>query len=163
MHLEKLEEWLRSLRQEDDLLVGEIRVPFLSQEDPIEVCFVGQQSAVTDNQLNTMRGYLERVEDYHAKAVERIFNEYQATIEISREAFREWKENPDVSAPRIDKPDELASLLVYQSMFIPAWREVGTFGMGFWAKWEVEHGVGLRFEDWQISEAGENAVHFQFG
>ncbi|MEQ5834936.1 hypothetical protein [Marinobacter sp. NFXS9] len=162
MQLDKFEEWLRELRREDDLLVGELQIPFLDQEEPIEVCFVGQEGAVTEAQMSTLRSYLGRLDDLHQKAVERIFTEYQATVETYREAFREWKDDPDENAPYICAPEELASLLVYQTMFVPSSREVGTFGMGFWAKWEVEHGVGLRFEEWQITESGENSVHFQF-
>ena len=58
MQLESLAEWLEGLRKEDDLLVGELHVPFLQQKESIEVCFVGQKRAVTESQQKTLLGYL---------------------------------------------------------------------------------------------------------
>lgn len=162
MQLKNLDEWLDGLRQEDDLLVGELQVSFLRQKESIEVCFVGQEGAVTESQLDTLRGYLERLDSIHQQAVERIFADYQAGADSYRKAFLEWGEDPNENVPLVRAAEELAPVLLYQSLFIPSWKEVGIFGMGFWAKWEVEHGVGLRFEGWRISDAGENAVHFQF-
>ncbi|MCW8128680.1 DUF6985 domain-containing protein [Microbulbifer halophilus] len=162
MQLENLDEWLEGLRKEDDLLVGELHVPFLRQKELIEVCFVGQERAVTESQQNTLLGYLDRVDTIHKHTVERIFTDYQASVDIYRKAIQEWGEAPDENAPHVRSAEDLAPVLLYQSLFIPSWKGIGTFGMGFWAKWEVEHGVGLKFDGWRVSEAGENAVHFQF-
>ncbi|WP_447957402.1 DUF6985 domain-containing protein [Vreelandella sp. EE7] len=162
MQLGKLDQWLDGLLKEDDLLVGELQVPFLRQKEPIEICFIGQERMVTDSQLDTLRGYLERLDAVHQQTLERIFTDYQAGADSYRKAFQEWGEDPDENVPLVRSVEGLAPLLLYQSLFIPSWREIGTFGMGFWTKWEVEHGVGIKFERWQLSEAGENAIHFQF-
>lgn len=162
VQLENLAEWLEGLRKEDDLLVGELHVPFLQQKESIEVCFVGQKRAVTESQQKTLLGYLEQLDTIHQQAVERIFTDYQTNVDIYRRAFQEWGEDPDEHVPLINSAEDLAPILLYQSLFIPSWKDVGTFGMGFWAKWEVEHGVGIKFEGWRLLEAGGNAVHFCF-
>nr|WP_275978010.1 hypothetical protein [Idiomarina rhizosphaerae] len=144
------------------MLVGELHVPFLRQKESIEVCFVGQKRAVTESQQKTLLGYLEQIDTIHRQAVERISIDYQANVDIYRRAFQEWGEDPDVHAPLVNSAEDLAPVMLYQSLFIPSWKDLGTFGMGFWAKWEVEHGVGIKFESWRLLEAGENSVHFRF-
>lgn len=155
-------DWISALRQDDDLLVGNLSLPFLTQTEPVEVCFIGQESGVTEEQIATLSGYLAKADTIHQEALLRIFADYKISQESYRQAFREWGEDPDENAPRITRPEELATLLLYQTLFIPARTEVGTFGMGFWAKWEREHGIGLRYLEWKLSEAGENAIHFSF-
>ncbi len=156
------ENWLSTLKRDDDLLIGYLTLPFLQQSQSIEVSFVNVNTEPSEVQLNTLHVYMEKLESIHKEVIRYIFQEYQSTVQVYRAFFNELGEDANANAPIITASDQLSSLLLYQSFFIPEIEKSGLFGMGFWAKWEQEHGIGVRFESWKISEIGECSIHFQF-
>lgn len=156
-------EWFDSLKRDDDLLIGELVVPFLEQMMSIEVslvCAEGQRP--TSVQRKTVDGFASRYDRIYVEVLQGIFRQYQSVVHRYREAFLEWGEDPDENAPLIKDSSELRDLVILQRLFIPKVDIVGTFGLGFWSKWEREHGVGVRYVDWSLDEVGESEVHFSF-
>jgi hypothetical protein len=155
--------WFASLRKKDELFIGEIAIPFLGQKPAIEVWFeCPGRKKPSKVQRDTFEGYASETTRIHRDTLRRIFQRYQMVVKQYRTTFSEWGEDPDENAPLISKPSELSGLLVYQVLFIPDKRSTGTFGMGFWSKWEREHGVGVRYVNWSLDEVGNNEVHFSF-
>lgn len=153
--------WLSTLVREDDCLTGEWPMTFGGRKGMVTVSFVTGAGEPTGRQVNTLTTYLEREGELSAKALAAIFERYQRTVEKYRTAFREWGEDPDALAPMTTDPEELLPLLELQTMFVPAEGE-GAFGLGFWSRWEREHGIGVRFSGWKVAEAGDGEVHFAF-
>lgn len=163
MELSQLNEWVKALRREDNCLAGSLSLPFGGRSVDVDVSIeVGETGVATDAQLATLGGLFERVSDIRGQVLDRVFGDYQKVVEKYRKAYREWGEDPDKNAPLVAGPEQLAPLLEPTSLFIPANYGAGTFGMGFWSRWEQEHGVGVQFVLWHLTDVGESAIHFDF-
>jgi len=156
-----LKEWLKSLRREDDLLIGEMDLSFLGNSNKVEICFIQDNDCPSLSQIDTLAGYIKDLDKFHCVSAKAIFDAYKESNDLYRGAFIEWGENPDEFAPIVSQKQELESLVIYQSLFIQASESPGEFGMGFWCRWDQEHGFGIKFVDWCINDIGENSIHFQ--
>lgn len=153
--------WNENLKREDDLLIGELNLSFLGVSTKVEVCFIQKESSPSPIQLETLNGYLNNSESIHSVVAEAIYVEYRASLLNYRRAIVSWGENPDELAPIISDKCELAPLLIYQTLFIQDSEVPGEFGMGFWSKWEQEHGLGVKFVGWELGQLDENSIHYQ--
>lgn len=157
----ELTSWFKRLCREDDLLVGELELSFLGVDTTVEICFIQRGKAPSRIQIETINGYLQHLVEIHSAAANSIYAQYNASLADYRRAFTEWGSEPDEFAPFLSKAYELAPLLTYQSLFIQDAETTGEFGMGFWSKWEQEHGVGVKFVNWELQQVDENSIHYQ--
>lgn len=144
--------WKETLRIEHEALVGEATLSLLQADGPVALDF-GGSTALTPAMEAAVDALLARLPSMENNIAEVAFTSYQAI----------WAEFHDEDVfPEATDAKALKPFYQLQHIYLPEEPEVGRFGLGFECEWEIEHGFGLQFRNWQIVEIGGEAEAFSF-
>ena len=150
---EPLNDWQETLRIEFDQAVADVHLDFLQYSGPVRLYFnvdtttVEAAKALSDS-VNRLISRLPSLEDAVADAA---FKGYS----LLAEQIGEEEHFP--------KAHDVKSLLPFYrltAVYLPTEPQEGHFGLGFECEFEEEHGMGIRFRNWQIEESGDESVAF---
>lgn len=106
-----------------------------------------------ENQIQAFKKFEERKEEFEKQVKKAIFNYYNEVVGEYRDRYGD---SADELAPLVKVPDEMEKLLEFQSLNIPYSFEDDerVIGVLFKAKWEIEHGVAVKFVNEEVIEVG---------
>ena len=163
MQSKQLRAWLGELEQEDRVKLGSFEHVFLGVPVDLEVHFAASaEQRVSPRQKATLRGFLSTRERLEKRLSKALFRRYQRIFALQHASYAASGIDVDDYLPAISEVAQLAPLLTLQSMYLPRRRAVGTFGLGFWAAWDREQGLGVRIVDWKVRCIGIFDAHRRY-
>lgn len=83
------------------------------------------------------------------------FKYYQFLVEAFRKSYGD-----EVQLPVATDAASLEQFYQLTAIYLPNEFEEGYFGLGFECEFEIAHGLGIRFRNWQIEEVGDESEGF---
>jgi hypothetical protein len=151
-----MSKWQDSLRvSEYEGVLAEVPLLFLQHECLVRISFNVDTTTIEEAKevegfVNQILSRLPSLEEIVATA---SFKYYQFLVE----AFRHDEE---VKFPVATDAESLKQFYRLTTIFLPNEFEAGYFGLGFECDFEIEHGLGIRFRNWQIEEVGDEEQGF---
>lgn len=151
-----MSEWQDFLRvTEYEGVLAQVPFLFLQHNGLVRISF--NVDTTTVEEVKQVEGYvnqiLSRLHSLEDSVAAAAFKYYQFLVE----AFRHDEE---VQLPVASDAESLKQFYRLTTIFLPNEFEEGYFGLGFECEFEVEHGLGIRFRNWQIEEVGDEEVGF---
>ena len=151
-----MSEWQDTLRvSEYEGVLAEVPIPFLQHESLVRIIFNVDTTTVEEAKQveRFVNQILNRLPSLEKSIATASFKYYQFLVE----AFRHDEE---VQLPVATDAESLKQFYKLTTIFLPNEFEVGYFGLGFKCEFEIEHGLGIRFRNWQIEEVGDEEQGF---
>ena len=146
-------DWTKTLRIEFDQAVADAHLDFLQHSGQVRLYFnvdtttVQAATAFTDS-VNQLLGRLPSLQNAVADAA---FDGYSLLVE---------QLGKEESLPEANDAKALLPFYKLTAIYLPNEPQEGHFGLGFECEFEEEHGMGIRFHNWQIEESGDESVAF---
>ncbi|UOQ78739.1 hypothetical protein MUN84_09495 [Hymenobacter sp. 5516J-16] len=148
--------WKDTVRTDEfDDLVAEVSLNLLQATEPVRLCFgvdtTLEEAKAAEVVVNELLQKLPSLEGTIANAA---FKYYQLLVK----ALSEYGES--YSLPVADDAAALRQFYQLMAIHLPFELEAGHFGLEFRCEFEEEHGMGIRFRNWQIEEVGDGSEAF---
>lgn len=134
---------------------GEQKIKFFGKEKTIILSIDGsEEGEFQQAQKDAYRNFVNNMDEIIEKVEDALFDYYQEIYMDYRESFD--SEEVDKLVPVIKEKEELAKLMTPTQLIIKRVRKNGIrrVGLLFDCTWEVEHGVGVKIENEEITEVG---------
>lgn len=158
-----MKDWKNNLKSDDDELVTSYFSAFFKIEIPIR--FIGTADEVRPNQEALVTEMIEYEDRWIEESIRAILEYYKEVYPDYRMGW-ELNGSDDVTIEQylpeeIDR-EKLLKLITPSELFIAEEEnyEPGRFGFGLECEWDIEHGLGVSFNQWKASEVGGMDVAF---
>lgn len=151
-----MSEWQRILRiTEYEGVTADVSITFLKHTNLVKLCFNVDTTTIEEAReakefVNQILKHLPGLENAVSMAA---FKYYQFLVD----AFRN---DAEVQLPVATDTESLKQFYQLTSIYLPNEFAQGYFGLGFECEFEIEHGLGIRFRNWQIEEVGDESEGF---
>ena len=154
----KMSEWQETLRVEEyEGVIAEMPFVFLQRNSLVKLRF--NVDTTTVEEAKNVEGFVSQIltrlpslEDVVSAA---SFKYYQFLVEAFRKIYGEA-----VQLPIATDAESLKQFYQLTTIYLPNEFKEGYFGLGFECEFEIEHGLGIRFRNWQIEEVGDESEGF---
>lgn len=154
-----MSEWLETVREEPcEGIIAEMPLSFLQREGSVRLCFdVDATVANAKAASASVNQLLNRLPSLESTVADATFKYYLFLVKAFRKMY-----GCEVRLPKAANADALKSFYQLTTIYMPEEDELkgGRFGLGFECDFDIEHGLGIRFCDWQIEEVGEESEVF---
>ena len=127
-------------------------MPLPQAKEPVSLHF-GGATELTPTMEEVVNVLLAKLPSMERTITETVFSSYQ-------DMASQFGDEDDF--PVAADAEALKPFYQLRTIYLPYEHEEGRFGLGFECDWEVEHGFGLQFRNWQIVEVGGEAEAFSF-
>lgn len=157
-------DWKIKLKREDDELVSIYESKFFDTE--ISILFIDSGDKLDSTQIALTNSIINNEHIWIENAISSITNFY-------KEAYPNYKtgwSSGDLSESEIEKylpqkinREKLLKLITPSEIYIGSIDQCqnGIFGFGLECEWDIEHGLGLQFDNWKVNKVGGNEVAFE--
>ena len=135
--------------------IGEQKIKIFEQEKTIILSIDGsEEGEFQEAQKDAYKNFIHNMNDIIRKVEDALFDSYQEVYIDYREMFN--SEEVDKLVPIIKDKRELANLMSPTQLIIRRVRKNGIrrVGLLFDCTWEIEHGVGVKIENEEVTEVG---------
>ncbi|MCU0437456.1 MAG: hypothetical protein MUC49_06030 [Raineya sp.] len=158
-----MEIWLKNIKLQDDELITSYFSKFFNTD--ISIRFVGTNNQIQPNQANLVTDVIKNEIFWIEKAID-------ALIQYYKETYADYKIGWELSnlddavieqyLPKEINQTKLLKLITPSEIYISPEEscEYGTFGFGLECEWDIEHGLGVYFKNWEVYEVGSMDVAF---
>lgn len=158
-----MENWKEKLRLEDDELVTSYSSKVFNTEIPIRV--MGTSDKIHRRQEQVISQLITEESRWIEKAIVGIIDYY-------KEVYPDYKMGWELGGadentienylPKEINREKLLKLISPSEIYINPEEECdpGRFGFGLECEWDEEHGLGVYFDNWRITEVGGMDVAF---
>ncbi len=155
-----MSDWQKTLREEEyEGVTGEVSLVFLRQLRTVRLSFIAYATTVDEAKAAEpiVNQLLSRLPALEATVATAAFAHYLFLVEAFRTSYGDQVQLPEAADAEALKP-------FYQltTIYLPNEPEAGYFGLGFECEFEEEHGMGMRFRNWQIEEVADHEAAFSF-
>jgi hypothetical protein len=149
-----MSKWTETLREKDGGVLAEVRLDFLQRRVSVPLLFNVETITLeaAEEFTDSVNELLRRLPDLAAVVADAAFSYYSSHIEPH--------ENLERRLPVVANANALLPFYKLTFIYLPTQPEAGYFGLGFEWQLEIEHGMGIRFRDWQLKEIGDESVLF---
>lgn len=144
--------WKDTLRTEHGEMVAQASLNLLQANGPVQIYF-GGATELTPTIQEAVNALLIKLPSMESDIAEATFSSYEEML-----AQYGDEDGFPVAANSV----ALKPFYQLTAIYLPEEPEEGRFGLGFECEWEIEHGLGLQFRNWQIVETGGAAEAFSF-
>jgi hypothetical protein len=153
-----MSEWQDTLRvSEYEGVLAEVPLLFLQHEGLVRINF--NVDTTTVEEARQVEGFvnqiLSRLPSLQEAVATASFKYYLFLVEAFRKSYGD-----EVQLPVATDAESLKQFYKLTTIYLPNEFEAGYFGLGFECEFEIEHGLGIRFRNWQIEEVGDEEEGF---
>lgn len=137
---------------------GRAAVPCWGRKE-LAINLYPEDADLAPRQLEVLRAVLRHPHDLRPTFERALFAHYKAEVERSYSAYDPvaHRDVPDSGPPTLSRPSEVWSLIDEPEVYIH--RHFRTplaveFELSFNCEWDPEHGLGVRYQDWQPAHFG---------
>ncbi|WBA40769.1 DUF6985 domain-containing protein [Hymenobacter canadensis] len=152
--------WKQTVRfDETEGLMADVPLDFVPSKPLVRLMFdlSGQVQTLTPEMAAAAEAVLQQLPGLNQSVAEAAFEHFQMMRQMCGDIYNEEDELLTAA-----DATELQALYQLQTIYFPEEPEIGRFGLSFVCQWEIEHGFGLQFRNWNIVEVGGEAEAFSF-
>lgn len=153
-----MSEWQESLRVDEyEGVRAEVPFTFLNHKGLLKLSFNVDTTTVEEakNVGGFVNQLLERLPALEDAVSAASFKYYKFLVDAFRKSY-----GNEVQLPVAIDTESLKPFYQLTTIYLPNEFEEGYFGLGFECEFEREHGLGIRFRNWQIEEVGDESEGF---
>ena len=153
-----MSEWQDTLRvSEYEGVLAEVPLLFLQHEGLVRINFNVDTTTVEEARQveEFVNQILSRLPSLQQTVATASFKYYLFLVEAFRKSYGD-----EVQLPVATDDESLKQFYKLTTICLPNEFEAGYFGLGFECEFEIEHGLGIRFRNWQIEEVGDEEEGF---
>ncbi|MGK4568153.1 DUF6985 domain-containing protein [Flavobacterium sp. 3HN19-14] len=148
------------LQKQDTEIRSKIKSDYLSKKD-IDVIFWKSKGEISEKQKENLLEFVKREKELSEKIklaifeyYKSVYNDYRkgidlANMEITKEQLEEILPTP-TTPEMLFKSYEIATIHIQDDKNC----KFGTIGLEFDCDWDIENGLGVKIENWEIKEVG---------
>lgn len=163
--IKKMDSWKEKLKLEDDELV----TTYLSTVFKVEISIrlMGTSDKVHPKQEQIISQLITEESKWIEKAILAIIDYYKDTYsdyKLGWELGGTDEATIEKYLPQEINREKLFKLITPGEIYINQEEECesGRFGFGLACEWDVEHGLGVYFDNWEITDTGDMDVAFGY-
>jgi hypothetical protein len=148
------EEFRGLTRSVSDLWERPIDLPFLGQVRAVRLwVLIDEEGGIEPPQAEAYRDFIGRVNRYMGSAEEAILRYYRSVCDNYRGKMGIGADD-DPKVPLIGSVGELARLVTLEGVYFKYGCDKPTCGLLCDCTWEEEHGLGVLFEEGEVTDVG---------
>jgi len=161
--ISSMELWLKNIKLQDDELITSYFSKFFNTD--ISIRFIGTNNQVHLNQANLVNDLIKNEISWIGKAIDALMQYYKETYPDYKIGWK-MSDLDDAAIeqylPKEINQTKLLKLITPSEIYISPEDdcEYGAFGFGLECEWDIEHGLGVYFKNWEVCEVGSMVVAF---